>query len=301
VEREPVDRLISPIPGSRPGNAHIEPHLEYTRFTMHRELPALRRYAPGLAIGRHEHAHAVFCLVLSGHYQDTVRKAASVHGRGHMLYCPAFEPHAQEIGEEGALKVLISVNSADLEALQAGHDLDAPLHAVDERYGILAGRIAAELRSQDRFGALAVEGLKLEALSCFLRARVTGDVPTWIRHVRDYLETPSADPVSLTALAKVAGRDKREIGRAFVMAYGVTPTAFMRRRRLEQAGTLIVRGDGALAEIASACGFSDQSHMTRCFRAAFGMTPTEFRKSARSQVQIGPGVQAGRPDVVPSV
>jgi AraC family transcriptional regulator len=37
-------------------------------------------------------------------------------------------------------------------------------------------------------------------------------------------------------------------------------------------------GDRSLAEIATAVGFADQSHLTRHFKRMFGITPKQLRR-----------------------
>ena len=40
----------------------------------------------------------------------------------------------------------------------------------------------------------------------------------------------------------------------------------------------LMREGEPVAEVAAACGFVDQSHLTRAFKRAFGMTPGVFRR-----------------------
>jgi transcriptional regulator GlxA family with amidase domain len=40
-------------------------------------------------------------------------------------------------------------------------------------------------------------------------------------------------------------------------------------------------GDVPLADVAAACGFADQSHLTRVFSAHTGTTPARYRKRLR--------------------
>jgi AraC family transcriptional regulator len=54
---------------------------------------------------------------------------------------------------------------------------------------------------------------------------------------------------------------------------------------VERAALLLRGGRAALAEVAVAAGFCDQSHMNRAFRAVLGRTPLEVRREA---VLLGP-------------
>jgi AraC family transcriptional regulator len=53
--------------------------------------------------------------------------------------------------------------------------------------------------------------------------------------------------------------------------------ALVQKKRLERAQTLLRGGDAPIKQIAAACGFSDQAHMTRMFRARLNVTPARYR------------------------
>ena len=61
-------------------------------------------------------------------------------------------------------------------------------------------------------------------------------------------------------------------------ATGRSGYALVVERRIQRAKQLLGDGDLALKQVAAACGFSDQAHMTRMFRARVGTTPGRFRK-----------------------
>lgn len=62
----------------------------------------------------------------------------------------------------------------------------------------------------------------------------------------------------------------------------MSPQGYVRRRRIERAGQLMLSTDATLCQIAIECGFSDQSHLTRRFVAALGERPRDWRKAAWS-------------------
>ena len=59
--------------------------------------------------------------------------------------------------------------------------------------------------------------------------------------------------------------------------------AYLLRKRIERAKTLLSQGELAICEIAAMLGFSDQSHFSRTFRKIEGMTPKQF---ARASLEI---------------
>ena len=76
-------------------------------------------------------------------------------------------------------------------------------------------------------------------------------------------------------IAAEVGWSRRHLAARFREAVGLPPKAFGRLLRVEDAARR-VRAGQALAEVAYAAGYSDQSHFNRDFRELVGCTPTEF-------------------------
>jgi transcriptional regulator GlxA family with amidase domain len=53
------------------------------------------------------------------------------------------------------------------------------------------------------------------------------------------------------------------------------------RLRIERAMRLLRETHDAVADIAYACGFANQEHMTRLFRQYLGTTPAAWRRTVR--------------------
>jgi AraC-like DNA-binding protein len=81
--------------------------------------------------------------------------------------------------------------------------------------------------------------------------------------------------VSVAAVAAESALSTRHLERAFQEQVGVSPKVFGRLLRLDHALELGESGSN-WAEVASACGYFDQSHLVRDFRAMTGATPVEF-------------------------
>ncbi|WP_420797946.1 helix-turn-helix domain-containing protein [Hyphococcus flavus] len=86
---------------------------------------------------------------------------------------------------------------------------------------------------------------------------------------------------SLRALAIQNGLKPYQLTRRFQKRFGLTPTAWRCEWRLRRALELIIQGGSGLAEIASDCGYSDQSHLSRDMKQCTGMTPMAFRRSTQ--------------------
>lgn len=105
-------------------------------------------------------------------------------------------------------------------------------------------------------------------------------VATGVRHIGRNL----AARIRVQDLANHGGVSVSQIERDFIDVFGVPPTRYVARMRLDAAMDMLSGGD-AIAEIAHACGYADQSAFTRRFQAALGMTPSEYRRRAIAAVR----------------
>src|SRR5215472_2627823 len=85
--------------------------------------------------------------------------------------------------------------------------------------------------------------------------------------------------LTLTDLARCAGRHPVQISREFHRYFGCTIGTYVRQVRIARAQRLLSVHKMNIAEIALECGFSDQSHFTTQFRRITGMPPKKFRDS----------------------
>jgi AraC family transcriptional regulator len=85
--------------------------------------------------------------------------------------------------------------------------------------------------------------------------------------------------ISLGDIAAAARLSPFHLARVFKQALGVSPHQYLIQLRVNSARWLLSAGSGerSLAELASAVGFADQSHLTRHFKRVLGVTPGQFR------------------------
>lgn len=88
-----------------------------------------------------------------------------------------------------------------------------------------------------------------------------------------------ARDVRLDDVAAAVHLSPFHLARVFKQATGLSPHQYLVQVRVNAARALLSAGSGqrSLAEVASAVGFSDQSHLTRLFKRHFGVTPSQFR------------------------
>jgi AraC family transcriptional regulator len=140
------------------------------------------------------------------------------------------------------------------------------------------GRMMAETSSL--FLAARLLRQHAEAEPVRLAERVAGRLDSLrLRRVLDYIEQHLGDDISVGNLAAVACLSIFHFTRAFAASVGMPPHAYISRRRLERAKTLMSRGTVSLSEIAFDCGFASHSSFTRAFRRVMGTTPADFRRT----------------------
>lgn len=239
-------------------------------------------YAQGTTLSRHCHAHCYLTLVLSGTYSERHSHQEFHWSQGALHLLPAGERHENEF--ETAVRLLrVKIEPAAIHAWSAEHArfLSEPREISGPVAAWLATRMTREFMAQDDVASLAMEGVLLEILAESARAseeaRGAG-APGWLRRVRDVLQDSYLAAPGLSALAAIAGVHPVHLSREFHKHYGMTIGEYIRTRRVEHASELLSKSHLSLAEIASACGFSDQSHFCALFKKHSGMTPAKFRR-----------------------
>ena len=149
--------------------------------------------------------------------------------------------------------------------------------------------ITHEAQQQSMGSALYVEAVATQLTVHLLRnyASVTmrdacgkGHLsPPQARRIAEYIETWLHEQVSLESLAAVVGLGVWSFSRRFRETFSCAPHAYVIDRRVERAQRLLTRGILPVKEIASACGFADQAHMTRVFQSRLHITPAVLRRS----------------------
>jgi AraC family transcriptional regulator len=100
----------------------------------------------------------------------------------------------------------------------------------------------------------------------------------WARKVREYVDSHIDGRVLATDLGALVGLSETHFARSFKRAFGVSPYAFVIRRRLELAARYMLETDAPLSDIALQCGFTDQAHLGNRFREATGLSPAAWRR-----------------------
>jgi AraC family transcriptional regulator len=104
-----------------------------------------------------------------------------------------------------------------------------------------------------------------------------GLAPWQERLAKEMISSHLDGNLSLLRIASACKLSPSHFARAFKQSVGQSPHQWLLARRIDRAKHLMLTSRMPLADIATACGFSDQSHLTRTFVYRVGETPRIWR------------------------
>ena len=243
------------------------------------------------------------CLVLHG----DARLSYQVDDRWHSqllrpgMFAPITPPHVAATfhlsNEQRHLLISVSEQAFASVAADAGTP-DAPLGALRERafsdpfLGQLCRRAWAETRRGDPLGN-AFASSTAAMLVCGLLRSAAGKrpstepasmgrlSPSLLVRIREHCLARLHERISVASLAALVGLGLHVFGRAFKASTQQSPQQYLIALRSHRARDLLIDTDMAVADVALACGFYDQSHLTSTFTRSFGTAPSAYRRLAR--------------------
>ncbi len=198
---------------------------------------------------------------------------------------------------QGAPSTSVSVNlpTSCLEALcseeMSGMDQDrGPQFGVIDAHVLdLVQRLQGQAEGRTPLGALYTQSLSL-ALASYISARygpkaeapapprTPSLTPAQSEQVKNFIEQKLDKNFGLLDLASVVGYSPDHFSRLFKQAFEQSPHQYVLSRRIERARAMLRDVRIPIAEIASACGFSNQGHFTTVFKQRTGITPGVYRR-----------------------
>ncbi len=157
-----------------------------------------------------------------------------------------------------------------IQSLESGFDayLAKPFHP-REVFACLENLIAGRERLRKRFARrIRLEGTAVEACSADEKL---------LRRVLECAEENLQDPrFGVFELAESVGMSSRHLRRKLLALTEESPSALLRRLRLEKAQQLLEQGAGNVSEVALAVGIPKPARFSEVFREAYGAPPSSF-------------------------
>jgi AraC family transcriptional regulator len=239
------------------------------------------RHREGRSLPSHDHQAPGFYLLVAGEYREWVGRRALDYRPGAAFFHPASFRHRDSIGPAGCHLFVVELSGGLLARVEPLLPA-APWVDSGGQVAALAARLRDELAADDPAAELVREGIVCELVGALGRCGRGDGAPPWLLRADESLRASLDQRWSLAALAAAAGVHPARLARGFRRVYGESVGERLRRLRLEAARAALARSSSDLAEVAYACGFADQSHMTRAFRRAFGVTPGALRSRRAS-------------------
>jgi AraC family transcriptional regulator len=183
------------------------------------------------------------------------------------------------------------------------HEVTESSHVFDgQEFGYLASSLVSLLETATRElnRDLSAAKASLATASAILiseidrRSKAVGStkgstgLANWqIARVRAFIDSNLHRSIHTKDLSAIARRSPAHFSRSFKLAFGEPPHAYVMRRRLERACTLMVTSSTSLSQIAFSVGFADQPHLCRLFKKAFGQSPTSWRRERYTPCEEG--------------
>lgn len=257
---------------------HVSHHSIGAYTVLHNRYPA--RYV----LEEHEHEVATVYSVLRGAHREQSRGSSIECAGGSVIFSPRGARHSDHYGTAGGEAFLIELPASLLErAREGGVALEDPLHLAGSRAGALMRHLFEEAERDDELTPFSFEALLLHLLVALRREaqRDVPRVPRWLTRARELMHDRFAERLTLDDVASAAGVHPVHLAATFHRCYGVTFGAYLRGVRVEHARRALAESTRPVSDIALACGFFDQSHLSRVFREATGTTPARYRRIVR--------------------
>jgi PAS domain S-box-containing protein len=166
----------------------------------------------------------------------------------------------------------------DDEVMATGHMLSNELEVITRPDGSYGWFLTSKSRWLDASGLPA--GLVIVSID--QRTAVDGSAPhRRLAAAVDLARTRFAEQLTVGEMADAAEMTASQLERTARRVLGLTPKQLILRFRLEEALRLLENSSAPIADIATQCGYYDQSAFGRHFKRTVGVSPAAYRSARR--------------------
>lgn len=116
------------------------------------------------------------------------------------------------------------------------------------------------------------------------RDQQTGKLAPWqVRTATDFIDSNGDRNLQVRDVAAAVRLSPSYFSHAFKESFGQSAKSYIIERRITRAKQLMLTTHDSLAQIALACGFSDQAHFCRSFGGLVGQPPSRWRRSRQER------------------
>ena len=230
-------------------------------------------HTPGKEV--YSHCHGCYELV----YYHCGSGTTELDGRhipyrgGSFCLIPPMTPHTEHHPQSCRLSFIGFITGDDLRPVCGMH--------TDTEDGMVREQIArffTEMQNKAYgYEMLAEDAVRAILIGTFRReSTCTGNDPDRMLYAMNYLNEYFNTHVNMKQLASMCGYGYDYFHHRFRERTGMSPSAYLKRRRLVSAAKLICDGVSC-TDAAYRCGFAGSSQFSRMFREQYGFPPSEIR------------------------
>ena len=197
-----------------------------------------------------------------------------VSGPGSVTLIPQGAAYNTEILENGEM-IAVHFTSAQEDVLSR-ISVFRPEHTTAFRNQFLSLQERYKVGRERDYACLAMFYEILASLEYELTRDARAAIPVRMKDAKEYIDHRFGDVnLSVSLLAEAAGVSEAYFRREFRTCFGMTPMAYIKKTRLDNARLLLRTGYFTVSEVAAQCGFDSLSYFSYEFHRMTGMTPSE--------------------------
>ncbi|WP_299529185.1 AraC family transcriptional regulator [Ulvibacterium sp.] len=249
-------------------------HMQKMR-TLHGFTLSKTGHDQNMKVPRHEHENPYISLLLFGIYHEESKISEYDMKPGSSLFRPKGFEHKNEIGTENSFCFNIEIEK---ELPDKGHYSKVSNHIRFERNNLELLKIFYAFQDDfsDELLTLTVEENLYHLFQHQHSENATGRA-FWVENIKKEIRRYPEKTYRLDEVAWSLHIHPNYFVRKFKEKTGFTFGEFLLRQRVSRGADLMLHSSKSLTEIASECGFYDQSHFIRHFKRFFGTTPFRYR------------------------
>lgn len=168
----------------------------------------------------------------------------------------------------------------DRRVLATGRSLRDELELIRRPDGSMGWYVTTKIPIRDEGGTTGLVSISRDLRRPSEETVEVAALSSVVSLVRDR-DADADGPLTVAELAEVAECSTDQLGRRMRRVFGLSPTQYLLRERVDRAAQLLATSDVAIVEVAARCGFYDQAMLTRHFGRLVGLTPAQYRLEQR--------------------
>ena len=239
-----------------------------TEYVLGNELKLKAIFAQNIIhdFARHSHESYVIGGLLHGARITVSNGVSMLHTPGEVFILKPFQEHSCLSGFDGGYDyVALSISPGDLRRLSTFGKGATIVELFGELFKCIGDLyVGSELEQRITEGVIS-------GCSNLFNNDSFNEITKAINISVKFINDNYALKITLEEIAEYVSMSKYNFQRSFVKQYGMSPAAFIDKRRVASALSLIKKGVSA-SSAALECGFSDQSHLCRVVKKVTGVT-----------------------------